>query len=62
VFVALRALWALLLRALTPGQCQRRLRHPEAGLLNPETMLGLYDWHGRHHLAHIMGLRQRQGW
>ena len=59
---ALNARWALLLRALTPEQCQRRLRHSEAGLLKLETMLGLYDWHGRHHLAHITGLRQRQGW
>jgi hypothetical protein len=21
-----------------------------------------YAWHGRHHVAHIMALRQRQGW
>jgi hypothetical protein len=59
---ALHARRALLLRALTPEQCQRKLRHPEAGLLKLETMLGLYDWHGRHHLRHITGLRQRQGW
>lgn len=42
---ALHARWALLLRALTPEQCQRRLRDSEAGLLKLETMLGLYDWH-----------------
>lgn len=59
---ALHARWVLLLRALTPEQCNRTLRHPEAGLLKLESMLGLYDWHGRHHLAHLTGLRQRMGW
>ncbi|HWQ32322.1 MAG TPA: bacillithiol transferase BstA [Blastocatellia bacterium] len=58
----LHARWVLLLSALTPEQFNRRLRHPEAGLLKLETMLGLYDWHGRHHVAHITSLRQRQGW
>jgi hypothetical protein len=62
LLATLHARWVWLLRALTPEQFQRTLRHPEAGLLKLETMLGLYDWHGRHHLAHITGLRQRQGW
>jgi hypothetical protein len=22
----------------------------------------LYAWHGRHHVAHITGLRERMGW
>ena len=59
---ALHTRWVLLLRALTPEQYNRTLRHPEAGLLKLETMLGLYDWHGCHHLAHITGLGQRRGW
>lgn len=62
LLTALHARWVLLLRALTPEQWQRTLRHPEAGLLTLEAMLGLYDWHGRHHIAHITGLRERMGW
>jgi uncharacterized damage-inducible protein DinB len=58
----LHARWVLLLRALTPEQFARTLRHPESGLLRLETALGLYDWHGRHHIAHITSLRQRSGW
>jgi hypothetical protein len=27
-----------------------------------DTNLALYAWHGRHHAAHITGLRQRNGW
>jgi len=25
-------------------------------------MLAMYDWHSRHHTAHITSLRARQGW
>jgi len=25
-------------------------------------MLGLYAWHGRHHVAHITSLKKREGW
>lgn len=24
--------------------------------------LGLYAWHGKHHVAHITELRRRNGW
>ena len=27
-----------------------------------DELLALYAWHGRHHAAHITGLRQREGW
>jgi len=25
-------------------------------------MLRLYEWHGRHHVAHVTRLRERMGW
>ena len=25
-------------------------------------LLGLYSWHGTHHIAHITKLRERMGW
>jgi hypothetical protein len=59
---ALHARWVLLLRELTPEQFRFTLRHPEMGVMKLETMLGLYEWHGRHHIAHITGFRQRMGW
>lgn len=59
---ALHARWILLLRAMTPEQFQRGLRHPEYGEFKLDTMLGLYAWHGRHHIAHIEGLRRRMEW
>ncbi len=25
-------------------------------------LLGMYAWHGKHHVAHITSLRDRKGW
>ena len=37
--------------------------HPAQGrTYTLDTLLGMYAWHGRHHIAHITGLRGRQGW
>lgn len=51
-----------ILRTLTPEQFARPLHHPERGALTVDFIVALYSWHGRHHLAHITGLRHRQGW
>jgi hypothetical protein len=59
---ALHARWGLVLRAITPEQWQRTLRHPEQGVVGLERNLALYAWHGRHHVAHVTSLRQRMGW
>jgi len=58
----LHARWTLLLRALSSAAFSKTFRHPEIGLLTLDTQLGLYEWHGRHHLAHITSLRARMGW
>jgi hypothetical protein len=60
---SLHARWALLLRSLTPEDFTRTFRHPEhAGILTVDWMLAMYSWHGRHHVAHITTLREREGW
>jgi len=58
----LHARWVLLLRALEPVEFSRTFRHPDIGVMTLDTQLGLYEWHGRHHLAHITSLRSRMGW
>jgi hypothetical protein len=52
---ALHRRWVGLLRSLDDAQWQRRLRHPETGVHDLATVLQLYAWHGRHHLAQITG-------
>ena len=53
--------WVRLLRSLQPQDWKRSFRHPELGLVSLEKNLALYAWHGRHHVAHITSLRERNG-
>jgi uncharacterized damage-inducible protein DinB len=50
------------LRSLDAPALERSVMHPENGPMKMTDLLSLYAWHGRHHTAHITGLRQRQGW
>ena len=54
--------WVILLRAMTPADWSREITHPEHGKLPLDFFLALYAWHGPHHVAHVTGLRTRQGW
>lgn len=41
----------------------RTVFHPEhKKMMRLWTLLGLYAWHGKHHVAHITSLRERMGW
>ena len=59
---ALHARWEELLRRLSWAQFQLEFVHPKAGVVPLARNVGLYAWHGRHHLAHIEGLVEREGW
>jgi uncharacterized damage-inducible protein DinB len=59
---ALHKRWVPLLRTLSEVDYKRTFRHPEMGLMTLGALLRLYEWHGRHHVAHIMNLRSRMGW
>lgn len=54
--------WVVLLKALSASQFERRFRHPEIGELTLAWIVGMYAWHGLHHLAHIENLADREGW
>lgn len=54
--------WIVLLRAIRHEDWMRTYRHPKIGIVRLDTTLGLYAWHGRHHVAHITSLRERMGW
>ena len=54
--------WVQFLRSLDGKALARTIQHPERGPMALTDLLQLYAWHGRHHTAHITGLRQRQGW
>jgi len=59
---ALHQRWIMLLRSLIPADFARTFNHPEMGIVTLDATLRLYEWHGRHHTAHITSLRERMGW
>ncbi|MEZ5347042.1 MAG: putative metal-dependent hydrolase [Pyrinomonadaceae bacterium] len=54
--------WATILKSMSDGDFAKRLIHPESGEWRLDKFLGQYDWHSRHHTAHITDLRSRKGW
>ncbi len=54
--------WVLFLRSFQDEDFKRTFHHPELGSVSVEKNVALYAWHGRHHVAHITSLRERNGW
>ena len=54
--------WTALLESMSEGDYARCLIHPASGEHTLGKMLGLYAWHGQHHTAHVLRLRERMGW
>jgi len=47
---------------MTPDELARPYVNPVNGPQILDGLLAMYAWHGRHHTAHITGLRTREGW
>jgi len=54
--------WTAINRSLQENDFARPFTHPELGQMTLDRQIHLYGWHSRHHVAHITGLRQREGW
>jgi uncharacterized damage-inducible protein DinB len=60
---SLHAKWVLLLKSIPEEAHTRYFVHPETKRqIRLDTLMGMYSWHGNHHLAHITGLKARMGW
>ncbi|TYS50970.1 putative metal-dependent hydrolase [Bacillus infantis] len=59
---ALHKRWTDLLRSLSPADLEKTFIHPDSGEVTVGKNIGIYAWHGRHHLAHITSLCNREGW
>jgi len=62
LITALHYRWVALLESLSDEEFQKGYNHPQRGRENLAKALAMYDWHSRHHTAHITGLRARKGW
>ncbi len=57
LLTALHARWVILLRSLTSAEFSKTFYHPEHEKeFRLDVNIGIYAWHGKHHLAHIQSL------
>ncbi len=55
--------WHMLLQSMSEHDYKRTVFHPEKQkVLTLWELLLIYAWHGKHHVAHITGLREQNGW
>ncbi|MCX2679593.1 bacillithiol transferase BstA [Galbibacter sp. EGI 63066] len=55
--------WTEMLKNLTDEQLKRSFVHPKSGAeISLDKLISLYDWHCRHHYAHIKALAKREKW
>ena len=54
--------WDRVWRSMKTEDFARVLVHPDHGERTVDWLLFLYEWHGKHHAAHIMELRKKKGW
>ncbi len=59
---ALHCRWVVLLKTLMDEDLEKVFIHPELGKMQVKRYIGLYAWHGKHHIAHITSLRKRLNW
>jgi uncharacterized damage-inducible protein DinB len=60
---ALHLRWVATIKDLTEEQWNRLVVHPAANReMSIWFLLGLYAWHGNHHVAHITTLRENKQW
>ena len=59
---ALHVRWVRLFSSLDEADWKRGYTHPENGRQSVEQAVVIYDWHGRHHTAHVTQLSARMGW
>ncbi|MFB5087764.1 bacillithiol transferase BstA [Psychrobacillus sp. PGGUH221] len=59
---ALHIRWVKLLKSLTFTDLEKTFVHPDSGEISIGKNIGIYAWHGQHHLAHITSLCIRKGW
>jgi uncharacterized damage-inducible protein DinB len=60
---ALHTRWVTILKSMDESDWQRTVFHPgHKKEMTLWSLLAMYAWHGKHHIAHITSLRERNGW
>lgn len=54
---------AYIMKNLSESDLEKSFVHPESNSeIRLKQIIGLYAWHGNHHLAHITSLKKRKNW
>lgn len=60
---ALHQRWVAAIKDIADKQWERVVFHPEHEKeMSLWYLLGMYAWHGKHHVRHVTALRERMGW
>ena len=60
---AMHKRWVSVLESLSPDDWNKTFIQPASGITYSLKLLAAtYSWHGRHHLEHILKLKERMGW
>ncbi len=63
LLASLHTRWIALLHSMSPGDFKRTYVHPQHQKeFTLEEALGLYAWHGKHHRAQILAVKERKHW
>jgi hypothetical protein len=62
ILAPLHRRWVALLKSLKVADWECGYQHPERGRTTLLQAAALYEWHSRHHVAHVMELRKSRGW
>ncbi len=62
MFEGIQTRWATLLRGMSASDFERVLKVPDRDDRKLWTLLCIYAWHAKHHVAHITALCDRMGW
>ena len=54
--------WVMLLETVREIDFNRKVALTEDGTMSLDDLMALYEWHGRHHAAHITALDECAGW
>jgi hypothetical protein len=62
LLAALHERWVLAWESLRVTEWSRTFIHPVRGSVSLDQLASLYAWHGMHHVAQIVRLRESSGW
>lgn len=62
MFEGMQTRWVELMKGMSHEDFMRTFRYPERDYRPLVMLLAIYAWHGKHHVAHITGLRERMGY